>query len=89
MQQVVRESDGGGEDDVKREAEYAVDAYEMGVVRQLAFSSARQRMSAIVSFLPSGGLESGESAQFELFTKGAPEVVASLCRSETGTCSYS
>ena len=61
-----------------------LDAYEMGIVRQLAFSSARQRMSVVASFLPDKGVESGESAQFELFTKGAPEVVAALCRPETG-----
>ncbi len=66
----------------------AVEPYEIGVVRQLAFSSIRQRMSVVVSFLPSAGLESGEPAQFVLYSKGSPEMIASLCLPETGE-SYS
>ena len=49
---------------------------EFGVVRVLEFSSAVQRMSVVVRRL--GG------RSMELFTKGAPEVVAKLCTSQSG-----
>nr|XP_054590406.1 polyamine-transporting ATPase 13A3 isoform X3 [Nothobranchius furzeri] len=45
---------------------------EIGIVRQFPFSSALQRMSVVVRRL-------GEK-QMEAFLKGAPEVVASLCK---------
>uniref|UniRef100_A0A3Q4GEA2 ATPase 13A3 n=1 Tax=Neolamprologus brichardi TaxID=32507 RepID=A0A3Q4GEA2_NEOBR len=50
-------------------------ACEMGIVRQFPFSSALQRMSVVVRRL-------GEK-KMDAFLKGAPEVVASLCRQHT------
>ncbi|CAH1772705.1 unnamed protein product [Owenia fusiformis] len=49
--------------------------YEIGIVRQFTFSSSLQRMSVITRTLG--------STHFDLYTKGAPEMVASLCRQET------
>lgn len=51
-------------------------AYEIGIVRQFPFSSALQRMSVVARLL-------GEK-RMNAYTKGAPEVVASLCKKETG-----
>lgn len=51
-------------------------AYEIGIVRQFPFSSALQRMSVVARLL-------GEK-RMDAYTKGAPEVVASLCKKETG-----
>lgn len=56
-------------------------AYEIGVVRQFPFSSTLQRMSVVVRRL-------GEK-RMDAYMKGAPEVVASLCRKETGEMSSS
>lgn len=50
-------------------------SYEMGIVRQFPFSSALQRMSVVARLL-------GEK-RMDAYLKGAPEVVASLCRKET------
>ncbi|KAG9493978.1 hypothetical protein GDO78_001703 [Eleutherodactylus coqui] len=50
-------------------------SYEIGIVRQFPFSSALQRMAVVAKIL-------GEK-RMDAFVKGAPEVVASLCRSET------
>ncbi|XP_072293964.1 polyamine-transporting ATPase 13A3 [Eucyclogobius newberryi] len=50
-------------------------AYEIGVVRQFPFSSALQRMSVVVRLL-------GEK-RMDAYMKGAPEVVASLCKKDT------
>lgn len=50
--------------------------YEIGIVRQFPFSSALQRMSVVARLL-------GEK-RMDAYVKGAPEVVASLCRKETG-----
>uniref|UniRef100_A0A665UUM6 Polyamine-transporting ATPase 13A3 n=1 Tax=Echeneis naucrates TaxID=173247 RepID=A0A665UUM6_ECHNA len=50
-------------------------AYEIGIVRQFPFSSALQRMSVVSRLL-------GEK-RMNAYTKGAPEVVASLCKKET------
>uniref|UniRef100_A0AAQ5WYM8 Polyamine-transporting ATPase 13A3 n=1 Tax=Amphiprion ocellaris TaxID=80972 RepID=A0AAQ5WYM8_AMPOC len=50
-------------------------ACEIGIVRQFPFSSALQRMSVVVRRL-------GEK-HMEAFLKGAPEVVASLCKQHT------
>lgn len=45
------------------------------ILHQFPFSSALQRMSVIAQ-------ETGGEKQ--VFTKGAPEMVATLCRAETG-----
>uniref|UniRef100_A0A3Q0S6Q6 Polyamine-transporting ATPase 13A3 n=1 Tax=Amphilophus citrinellus TaxID=61819 RepID=A0A3Q0S6Q6_AMPCI len=50
-------------------------AYEIGIVRQFPFSSALQRMSVVARLL-------GEK-RMDAYVKGAPEVVASLCKKET------
>uniref|UniRef100_A0A665UU95 Polyamine-transporting ATPase 13A3 n=1 Tax=Echeneis naucrates TaxID=173247 RepID=A0A665UU95_ECHNA len=50
-------------------------SYEIGIVRQFPFSSALQRMSVVSRLL-------GEK-RMNAYTKGAPEVVASLCKKET------
>ncbi|XP_028855736.1 probable cation-transporting ATPase 13A3 isoform X2 [Denticeps clupeoides] len=50
-------------------------SYEIGIVRQFPFSSALQRMSVVTRTL-------GEK-RMDAFLKGAPEVVASLCKKET------
>lgn len=54
-------------------------AYEIGIVRQFPFSSALQRMSVVARLL-------GEK-RMDAYMKGAPEVVASLCKKETGEVS--
>ncbi|KAJ8270232.1 hypothetical protein GJAV_G00111920 [Gymnothorax javanicus] len=50
-------------------------SYEIGIVRQFPFSSALQRMSVVARLL-------GEK-KMDAYLKGAPEVVASLCKTET------
>ncbi|TNM87956.1 hypothetical protein fugu_006177 [Takifugu bimaculatus] len=50
-------------------------AYEIGIVRQFPFSSTLQRMSVVARLL-------GEKCM-DAYMKGAPEVVASLCKKET------
>ncbi len=50
--------------------------YEIGVLRQFTFSSRLQRMSVIARTLG--------SQHFDLYAKGAPEMIASLSRPETG-----
>ncbi|KAM3866042.1 polyamine-transporting ATPase 13A3-like [Diretmus argenteus] len=50
-------------------------SYEIGIVRQFPFSSALQRMSVVVRRL-------GEK-HMDAYLKGAPEVVASLCKEDT------
>jgi magnesium-transporting ATPase (P-type) len=49
---------------------------EIAVLKTYPFDSAVQRMTVIT-------MKKG-SQQFEVFVKGAPEKVASLCRPETG-----
>ena len=49
---------------------------EVGIVRQFTFSSSLQRMSVIVRRLGAD--------HFDIFTKGAPEMIASLCVTDTG-----
>ncbi|XP_041127230.1 probable cation-transporting ATPase 13A3 [Polyodon spathula] len=56
-------------------ADQDVPSYEMGIVRQFPFSSALQRMSVVTRLL-------GEK-YMDVYQKGAPEVVASLCKQET------
>ncbi|KAM4040354.1 polyamine-transporting ATPase 13A3 isoform 1-T1 [Anomaloglossus baeobatrachus] len=50
-------------------------SYEIGIVRQFPFSSALQRMAVVAKVL-------GEK-RMDAYVKGAPEVIASLCRAET------
>ncbi|KAH3822744.1 hypothetical protein DPMN_124534 [Dreissena polymorpha] len=49
---------------------------EIEIVRQFTFSSSLQRMSVIVRQLGSD--------HFEIYTNGAPKMVASLCITDTG-----
>ncbi|XP_055502195.1 polyamine-transporting ATPase 13A3 isoform X1 [Leucoraja erinacea] len=49
--------------------------YEIGIVRQFPFSSSLQRMSVVARVL--GG------KQMDAYLKGAPEVIANLCKAET------
>ncbi|XP_053315141.1 polyamine-transporting ATPase 13A3 isoform X2 [Spea bombifrons] len=49
--------------------------YEIGIVRQFPFSSALQRMAVVARVL-------GEK-RMDAYVKGAPEVVASLCKKDT------
>ncbi|XP_075412341.1 polyamine-transporting ATPase 13A3 isoform X2 [Tenrec ecaudatus] len=49
--------------------------YEIGIVRQFPFSSALQRMSVVARLL-------GDK-RMDAYMKGAPEVIASLCKPET------
>ncbi|KAL2098002.1 hypothetical protein ACEWY4_007209 [Coilia grayii] len=51
------------------------DTHELGIVHQFPFSSALQRMSVVARWL--GG------KRFEAYLKGAPEVVAGLCKTST------
>lgn len=51
-------------------------SYEIGIVRQFPFSSVLQRMCVIARIL-------GEK-RMDAYMKGAPEVIASLCKQETG-----
>ncbi|XP_066503202.1 polyamine-transporting ATPase 13A3 isoform X2 [Hoplias malabaricus] len=55
--------------------------YEIGIVRQFPFSSALQRMSVVARRL-------GEK-RMDAYLKGAPEVVASLCKKETVPLDFS
>lgn len=55
---------------------FAPQSCEIGIVRQFPFSSALQRMSVVVRKL-------GEK-HMDAYLKGAPEVVASLCKQHTG-----
>lgn len=50
--------------------------YEIGIVRQFPFSSTLQRMTVVARLL-------GEK-RMDAYMKGAPEMVASLCKNETG-----
>ncbi|KAK7889349.1 hypothetical protein WMY93_024909 [Mugilogobius chulae] len=61
--------------DVSISAEQDMSAYEIGIVRQFPFSSALQRMSVVARLL-------GEK-RMDAYMKGAPEVVASLCKKDT------
>lgn len=58
---------------------HAQSAYEIGIVRQFPFSSTLQRMSVVARLL-------GEK-RMDAYMKGAPEVVASLCKKDTGEMS--
>ncbi|XP_023559889.1 probable cation-transporting ATPase 13A3 isoform X1 [Octodon degus] len=49
--------------------------YEIGIVRQFPFASALQRMSVVAKVLT--------EKKMDAYMKGAPEVVAGLCRPET------
>lgn len=53
---------------------------EIGIVRQFPFSSLLQRMSVVVRRL-------GEK-HMHAYLKGAPEIVASLCKQQTGPPSF-
>ncbi|TPP56644.1 Cation-transporting ATPase, partial [Fasciola gigantica] len=56
--------------------------YEVGILRQFPFTSSLQRMSVIARVL--------DGSHFNLYTKGAPETIESLCRCDTTTnaCIY-
>ncbi|XP_072475002.1 polyamine-transporting ATPase 13A3 isoform X2 [Notamacropus eugenii] len=54
--------------------------YEIGIVRQFPFSSALQRMSVVARIL-------GDK-KMDAYMKGAPEVIASLCKPETVPCDF-
>ncbi|TPP56645.1 putative cation-transporting atpase worm [Fasciola gigantica] len=49
--------------------------YEVGILRQFPFTSSLQRMSVIARVL--------DSSHFSVYTKGAPEMIESLCRRDT------
>lgn len=49
--------------------------FEVGIIRQFTFSSSVQRMSVITRTLSEDGMQ--------LFCKGAPEKIASLCQQDT------
>lgn len=49
----------------------------IAILHQFPFSSGLQRMSVVSQKI-------GEE-QYDLYMKGAPEIVSSLCRQETGT----
>ncbi|THD25574.1 Cation-transporting ATPase [Fasciola hepatica] len=49
--------------------------YEVGILRQFPFTSSLQRMSVIARVL--------DGSHFNLYTKGAPETIESLCRCDT------
>ena len=53
----------------------SADAPEIGILRQFTFSSSLQRMSVIVKNL--------SKSNFELFAKGSPEMISTLCKEET------
>lgn len=55
--------------------------FEVGIIRQFTFSSSVQRMSVITRTLSEDGMQ--------LFCKGAPEKIASLCQPDTGKISDS
>ena len=53
-----------------------VNTDEIGIIRQFTFSSSLQRMSVIVRRLGADN--------FEIYSKGAPEKIASLCVTDSG-----
>ena len=50
--------------------------YEVGIVRQMTFSSDLQRMSVITRVLG--------ASHMDVYAKGAPEMIATLCHPPTG-----
>ena len=50
--------------------------FEIGIVRQFTFSSSLQRMSVITRTLG--------ASHFDIYAKGSPEMIASLCLPHTG-----
>ncbi|MEE6501478.1 hypothetical protein FKM82_004204 [Ascaphus truei] len=61
--------------EAKPAASQEMTTYEIGIVRQFPFSSALQRMGVVARVL-------GEK-RMDAYVKGAPEVIASLCKQET------
>ncbi|OXB83138.1 UNVERIFIED_CONTAM: hypothetical protein H355_016702 [Colinus virginianus] len=59
----------------KQATDQEMTSYEIGIVRQFPFSSVLQRMCVIARIL-------GEK-RMDAYMKGAPEVIASLCKQET------
>ncbi|KAF8560477.1 hypothetical protein P879_07776 [Paragonimus westermani] len=54
--------------------------YEIGILRQFPFTSSLQRMSVIARVL--------NSSHFSVYTKGAPEMLETLCRRDTLPSDY-
>ncbi|XP_042526256.1 polyamine-transporting ATPase 13A3 [Dipodomys spectabilis] len=71
--QLLPESTPGGNQEMELFELPAI--YEIGIVRQFPFSSALQRMSVVARVL-------GDK-KMDAYMKGAPEVIASLCKPET------
>ncbi|GMT35846.1 hypothetical protein PFISCL1PPCAC_27143, partial [Pristionchus fissidentatus] len=58
------------------------DATEYSILRQFTFSSSLQRMSVIV------GTPESDDGSLVLYSKGSPEMIASLCKPETVPANY-
>ena len=56
--------------------------FEVGILRQIQFDSREQRMSVIVRRNQYNDVKKAEHP-FELYCKGAPEMIASLCDPST------
>ncbi|XP_071840521.1 polyamine-transporting ATPase 13A3-like isoform X2 [Apostichopus japonicus] len=76
MPTIVMDTSNGNNNDSPRKGMMPVlPAHQIGVIRQFTFSSNLKRMSVITQTLGSN--------TFDVFVKGAPEIVASLCLEES------